>query len=97
MLGNITRVARLAADSAARAANQVADRYAYPRRRNTYPASMPVGRRSAGPAVPVAVLLVLALMWWLRQGTKANRPRPAAGTKPVQTWENEGGATRAAD
>ncbi len=104
MLGTITRAARLAADSAAQAATKVAtkvaDLYAYPSRRDTYPVSMPVGRRAGGPGLALALLLALGLLYLAIQGgvkSKGTGVRSPTGAKPLQTWEGEGGATPADD
>lgn len=97
MLGHITRGARLAADTAAYAANQVVDRYAYPGRQDTYPASMLVGRRSGGPALAVTLLLALGLLWLAASQRVCNRTSHrrkgmSNSSQPMQTWEGEGGA-----
>ena len=106
MLANITRVARLAADSAAdsaadtaaQAARQVVDRYAYPGGRAMYPAAMPMGRRSGGQALAVTLLLALGVLLWLasqreRMHTPARQRGKLSPTsaKPLQTWEGAGG------
>ncbi len=99
MLNDISRVTRQAADSAARAANQVVDRYAYPNRQSTYPPSMPVGRRSGGQALAVTLLLALGALWLASRLARAHafagqRSTDSAGmAKPLQNWEAEGGAT----